>query len=94
MKKVLVATCGLIALVATAASAQVNVRGHFRSDGTYVAPHYRSAPDSSRYNNYSTQGNINPYTGSAGTAQPWRNYNYQPTTPRVPSYPNYYGNGR
>ena len=43
------------------------VRGHVRSDGTYVAPHYRSSPDGRQWNNYSTQGNMNPYTGQQGS---------------------------
>lgn len=30
----------------------VFVDGHTRSDGTYVAPHVRSAPDDNRWNNY------------------------------------------
>lgn len=45
----------------------VRVRGYFRKDGTYVQPHYRSSPDGNFYNNWSTQGNINPYTGKEGT---------------------------
>lgn len=60
-----------LALLSTAASAQVHVQGHIRSNGTYVAPHVRSAPDSSRFNNYSSQGNFNPYTGQAGRANPY-----------------------
>jgi hypothetical protein len=44
----------------------VNVKGHFRKDGTYVAPHHRSGPDGSFYNNWSTRGNMNPYTGEKG----------------------------
>lgn len=30
----------------------VFVKGHWRNDGTYVPPHTRSAPDSSKWNNY------------------------------------------
>jgi len=45
----------------------VGVRGYFRSNGTYVAPHYRSAPDGNFSNNWSTAGNVNPYTGREGT---------------------------
>jgi len=48
-------------------SGAVHVRGYMRKDGTYVAPHYRSAPDGSFQNNWSTKGNINPYTGEEGT---------------------------
>ena len=39
------------------------VRGYTRKDGTYVAPHWRSAPDSSYNNNWSTSPNINLHTG-------------------------------
>lgn len=53
--------------VVSVADAAVKVRGYYRSSGTYVQPHYRSNPDSRRYNNYSSYGNINPYTGSRGT---------------------------
>lgn len=45
----------------------VYVRGHFRRDGTYVAPHHRTSPDGNPYNNYGTYPNVNPYTGEQGT---------------------------
>src|SRR4051812_27632161 len=45
----------------------VSVRGYTRKDGTYVAPHVRSSPNSTKDDNYSTRGNVNPYTGVAGT---------------------------
>jgi hypothetical protein len=54
----------------------VYVNGYVKSDGTYVAPHYRSSPDSSTYNNWTTKGNVNPYTGAEGTKEPTPNYNY------------------
>ncbi|MDR2119393.1 MAG: hypothetical protein LBP64_00780 [Tannerella sp.] len=47
--------------------AQVYVEGYYRKDGTYVRPHYRSSPNGSVYDNYSTKGNVNPYTGKKGT---------------------------
>lgn len=59
------------AAFAFSASAQVRVKGYTRKDGTYVAPHYRSAPNDSRLDNYSTQGNYNPYTGKRGTQNPY-----------------------
>ncbi|GAV24823.1 hypothetical protein ciss_07560 [Carboxydothermus islandicus] len=46
--------------------AAVRVRGYFRSNGTYVQPHYRSYSDGYRYNNWSSWGNYNPYTGKKG----------------------------
>ena len=57
-------------LIAVSAFADVYVQGYTRKDGRYVAPHYRSHPDSNPYNNYSSKGNYNPYTGEAGTIKP------------------------
>ena len=66
-----VATC----LPALTADADVAVRGYYRSNGTYVQPHYRSDPDSSFSNNWSTYPNVNPYTGKRGTLRtPSSNY--------------------
>lgn len=48
-------------------SGPVRVRGYYRKDGTYVRPHYRSRPDGIFSNNWSTKGNVNPYTGAVGT---------------------------
>lgn len=52
--------------------AQTHVDGHFRRDGTYVPPHYRSNPDGNRFNNWSATPNVNPYTGQRGTQDPYR----------------------
>lgn len=56
----------LLALVTTAI-ADTKVDGHFRRDGTYVPDHYRSSPNSSNWDNYSTRPNVNPYTGREGS---------------------------
>ncbi|MGY2490995.1 hypothetical protein [Cupriavidus sp. CP313] len=44
-----------------------SVSGHVRSDGTYVQPHMQTNPNATRNDNWSTRGNINPYTGTLGT---------------------------
>jgi len=49
------------------AGVPVPVRGHYRKNGTYVSPYYRSNPDGNFGNNWSTAGNINPYTGKRGS---------------------------
>lgn len=67
----------LVAAFATPALADQYVRGYTRSDGTYVQPYHRSSPDGNPYNNYSTQGNTNPYTGERGS-QPANPYNARP----------------
>ncbi len=71
------AVFGLSLLAGTALAQDVYVRGYFKSDGTYVQPHYRSAPNSTRFDNWSTRGNVNPYTGQRGTRNlynPYRSY--------------------
>lgn len=48
------------------AAADEWVNGYYRSDGTYVQGHYRSSPNQYKFDNYSSQGNSNPYTGEKG----------------------------
>lgn len=48
----------------------VRVRGYTKRNGTYVAPHHRTNPDTTKLNNWSTKGNMNPYTGKEGTIDP------------------------
>ena len=61
-----------LALVGTAAAQGYHyTEGYTRQNGTYVAPHYQTNPDSTAYNNWSTRGNTNPYTGQQGTRDPY-----------------------
>jgi hypothetical protein len=46
------------------------VRGHVRSGGSYVPSHQRTNPNRTRIDNWSTKGNVNPYTGKQGTQVP------------------------
>ena len=55
----------------TLAQGTTYARPYVRSDGTYVQGHYRTAPDNTRLNNWSTQGNSNPYTGQKGYRDPY-----------------------
>ena len=49
------------------------VKGYYKpSTGRYVQPYYRSNPNNTRWDNYSTRGNYNPYTGSKGYTNPYR----------------------
>jgi hypothetical protein len=57
-------------LLPALAAAQVYVSPYMRRDGTEVQGHYRSAPDSNPYNNYSYPGNTNPYTGRVAPGNP------------------------
>ena len=70
MKKTL-----LFTLIATALFSMISeakyVRVYYKKDGTYVSGYNRSSADSTKINNYSTKGNINPYTGSKGYKSPY-----------------------
>lgn len=43
------------------------ISGHTTKNGTYVAPSHATNPNSTKTDNYSQKGNVNPYTGKAGT---------------------------
>ena len=62
--------CFLLSILSFVVSADTYVNGYTRSDGTYVQGYYRSSPNNTNTDNYSTQGNINPYTNSNGTKAP------------------------
>lgn len=69
----LILTLALLALTSVA-FADVYVSGYEKKDGTYVEPYYRSSPNSTTSDNYSTKGNVNPYTGQEGTKSPTYNF--------------------
>lgn len=81
MKKFIIALMAIAMIAPVAANAQTRVRGYYRSDGTYVQPHYRSSPNNTTSDNYSTRGNVNPYTGQAGTRDP--DYRAPSTSPNT-----------
>lgn len=58
--------------VSEARGSNVRVGGYTRGNGAYVHSYMRTAPDRTRLNNWSTKGNINPYTGKIGTVNPYR----------------------
>ncbi|MDP9892601.1 hypothetical protein J2W32_000954 [Variovorax boronicumulans] len=41
--------------------------GYVKSNGTYVAPSHATNPNGTKADNWSTKGNVNPYTGKEGT---------------------------
>lgn len=64
----------MLIAVATSATAQEShtVRGYTKADGTYVAPHQATDPNTTKTDNWTTKGNTNPYTGQQGTVDPNR----------------------
>lgn len=66
----LIVICTLLVSPLELLARDTYVQGYLRKDGTYVAPHHRSAPDKSYNNNWSTYPNTNPYTGKMGANRP------------------------
>ncbi len=61
----------VLLITASAVFAQTYVRGYVKKNGTYVSGHYRSNPNTTKLDNWSTSGNINPYTGEMGHKNPY-----------------------
>lgn len=68
MKKLIISTFlfGVFIGTASITSAATRVNGYRKSNGTYVNSYYRSDSNSYKYDNYSSKGNYNPYTGKKG----------------------------
>lgn len=78
MKKLLIA---LLVLPVACAAQTVYVRPYVNNNGQYVQGHYRSDANATRVDNYSAQGNVNPWTGAQGSRQVQPNYGYRPPQP-------------
>ena len=82
MKNLTTIAIALLASTSAIAAGSHAVRGYVTSDGDYVEPHYQTNPNSTKVDNWSSTPNVNPYTGKAGTIDP-----YAPTAPRSPYSP-------
>ncbi len=70
-----------VAITSSPAYADVWVNGYTKKDGTRVEGYYRSDPDGIVNNNWSVEGNTNPYTGVEGTKKRQdTSSTYTPTT--------------
>lgn len=77
MKKILISVMvlmvGVLSFAVMAEASTVRVRGYVKpSTGKYVAPHYKTSPNKTRLDNYSTKGNCNPYSGKKGTVKGYK----------------------
>ena len=74
---ILLLLSAFVIFFASPSFADQHVNGYYRNNGTYVQPYTRSSPDNTVTNNYSYQGNTNPYTGQRGT----NSYSHDLTSP-------------
>lgn len=67
MKKILISMLTIMLAIASASAQTPKYqKGYYKKNGTYVQGHYKTTPDRTNHNNYSTRGNTNPTTGSKG----------------------------
>lgn len=92
MKALICAIC-LSAVGLSHAAPSVYVKPYINKNGALVDGHFKTAPNGTTLDNYSTQGNINPYTGQPGTKTsqqpqltPYLKNPYSPQ--RLPGQPN------
>lgn len=51
----------------------VKVKSYYKpSTMKYVAPSYRTSPNKTKIDNYSTKGNYNPFSGKKGYTSPYK----------------------
>jgi hypothetical protein len=48
-----------------------SVRPSVTRTGTLRQGHFRTSPNSTKLDNWSTKGNVNPFTGKRGSRNPW-----------------------
>ena len=67
MKRILTTLALSVIALTTYAQTPTYVNGYITSSGQYVEGHYRTTPNQTRNDNYSTRPNVNPFTGEVGT---------------------------
>ncbi|MBI2476079.1 MAG: hypothetical protein HYV67_02465 [Candidatus Taylorbacteria bacterium] len=64
---------GILSISTSAEARTTRVSGYYKpKTGAYVMPHYRTTPNRTRFDNFSTKGNYNPYNGKSGTVNPYK----------------------
>ena len=57
----------VVMLVVSNLYGSVYVKGHVNKSGKYVKSHHKSSSNKMKQDNWSSKGQVNPYTGEKGT---------------------------
>lgn len=72
MKKLLLILFAILIMASPIAQAKYQ-RGYYKpSTRSYVKGHFKTRSDNLKFNNYSSKGNRNPYTGKKGYRNPYK----------------------
>ena len=74
MKKQITLVLIILTLIFTAQSAMAlkYTKSYTKKNGTFVQGHYSSSPNKIKFDNYSSKGNSNPFTGKKGSVDPYK----------------------
>ncbi len=75
MKKIIFCAVFIISalLVSSVEAKTVKVKSYYKpSTGKYIDSYYKTSPNKTKADNYSTKYNYNPYTGKKGTVNPYK----------------------
>lgn len=62
----------LVVVPLSAGAKTIKVKSYYKpSTGSYINSYYKTSPNKTKLDNYSTKGNYNPYTGKSGTKNYW-----------------------
>ncbi len=74
LRFMLLLAAGLLAfnvdVLAQTNPSQTYVPGYTKADGTYVYGYFKTKPNNTNEDNYSTKPNVNPYTAQPGSVKP------------------------
>jgi hypothetical protein len=71
LSSLLVSLIILLGAVSLVEAKTIYVKPYFKpSTSKYIQPYFKTSPNKTKLDNYSTKGNINPFTGKKGTASP------------------------
>ena len=69
MRAIAIITAALL-IASPAVAKTVSVKSHITKQGVYKPPSYRTSPNGTKIDNYSSKPNVNPYTGKTGAVDP------------------------
>ena len=86
MKTSIITLIFIMFLSGTAFAGDAYGRGNTRRDGMSTDPYYRTTPNTTRNDNYSTKGNTKPNSGQQGTGVPNPYGGSNPNSYKRPGY--------
>ena len=72
--KIALTLIAIILAVSAFAQGYHQNNGYVDRNGVYHPPHYQTNPNNNQWDNWSTRGNYNPFTGQPGTVTPHHGY--------------------